>query len=131
MIEVRDFIDPCLCAIGPELVAPLLAGSLFGGGAAAGAGAGAAGGAALGGIGSALAAGAVSAGLGIGANLLMSKTGKPDTSAAPPGLIPTTTPGAKPQRRSMQQSFLSGAAASGLPGGGAGSQSQGKTLLGQ
>ena len=48
----------------------------------------------------------------------------------PPALTPAQSPTAKPGRKGMQQSFLSGVAGAGLQGQGAGG-STGKTLLGQ
>lgn len=48
--------------------------------------------------------------------------------AVPPPLPPAQAPSAKPQKKGMQQSFLSGVAASGLASQGGGQT--GKTLLG-
>ena len=48
----------------------------------------------------------------------------------PPALTPASSPNAKPGKKGMQQSFLSGVAGSALQGSGAGA-STGKTLLGQ
>ena len=44
----------------------------------------------------------------------------------PPGVVPTQTPNAKPQKKSQQQSFLSGASMAQQSAG----TSTGKTLLG-
>lgn len=57
--------------------------------------------------------------------------GNTPTNIPDPALpSPAQQPTAKPGRKGMQQSFMSGVAASGLPGQGQ-SGKQGKTLLGQ
>ena len=72
---------------------------------------------------------AASAGTAAG-SLLSSKSGAaPQINIpAPPGVAPAQAPTMKPQRKSMQQSFLSGAAMAQQSG--AGGTGTGKTLLG-
>lgn len=86
-----------------------------------------------------LVAGALGAGAGFGASKLFGGSSTPAAPAAaaapapPATIVPASAPtSSKPKPGGMQQSFLSGVAAGGLPGGtstGSGASS-GKTLLG-